>query len=486
MARRVTRKRRSNSPRTRSSRMSRSRSRSRYRTVSVGGMTPPVSSPQRGRARNRVGNAYRNGQDAYGAWRAYTTGGLPAAAAYAAGAMIRRGSRRNRSTGGVSIYGGNYGGRFRSASKSYSKKLKVFLNNGFVDTQEISGTIADPDCVYLQHSAIDADKQINMMLKCMLRKLLKKSIGWDCENAEEVIPVEESTGEANALRIDLVMENVDTGVYTTESCLTYQPIGTTYRTIQQIANYQNFNEAIRKYAQGIWSSSSALNLFKLKYLRCYKLDFAPVGENFRLCGQLEFEAETVHVQVKSDMKIQNRSLSASGSSSTDTVNNNPLVGYVYNFKTGTPHIRQKGAFLLETTGGLTAVSLVRAAQLPNSFKEPPIPGVFYGCESASKVRLEPGEIKKGTVMYTSKINCLKFIKNLGFAYNTYANNASYKAYHVLGKCQLFALEDVINVNALEKIQCAYEVNREIAMYTTTKKVVPSIGVFESFTRSNDE
>lgn len=427
---------------------------------------------------NRVGGAIGRRLPYVGtAMRAVEAGRSAYRAINRVRAMRRARGLSNKTSG---IYNGKYQGKFKKTNKKTAKKLSVYLNNGFVDTQEISGTVSDPDCCYLQHSAIDADYQLKMVRRVLLRKLLKKSIGWDCANADENIPVEQTTGVANSLVIELSVIDESTGSITYWSVTTSALIN----TINLIADNADFEIAFRKYASGTYLNDQ-MNTEKLLYFRCYMLDFAPLGTNHRLLGQIEIGCQTVHVNIKSEMKIQNRSLGAGGSSDSTAVNNNPVVGYQYDFKTGTPQSRQNGAYLLETTGGFSAVSLVRSAQLPNGFKEPPLPAVFLGVEKASRIRIQPGDIKKGVLYYKTKMNLLKYITSVGYRYNTFAVGPNFKAKHVLGKCQLYALEDVINVNVNENITLAYEVNREIAVYMTEKKVVPSIGKFTQIVLNNN-
>jgi len=392
---------------------------------------------------------------------------------------LRRARKMSNRTSG--IYHGKSGGRFAKSSKKVAKRLSKYLNKGFVDTQEVSGTVSDPDCCYLQHSAVDSDKQLRMIRKCLMRDLFKKSFGWDCQNADQVIPLEQTTGAAVEIKVQLAVQDKSTGVFT---YYTVTSAPSTMDTLDKIANYSDFDLAFRNYAQG--SVGATQNDTELMYFRCFMLDYGTgLSYNWRLCGQIELDAQYVNVRVQSKMKIQNRSLGAGGSSDAQAVNNNPVIGYKYDFNTGTPRTRQEGAFLLETTGGLQGVSLVRAAQLPNSFKEPPVPSVFYGLKGAAKIKIEPGEVKHGSVYYTAKVPLLKYITNLGWRYNTYSITPSYKTFHVLGKCQLYALEDLINVNVNENISLAYEVNRECAMYLTERKVVASIGQFQQYTLDNN-
>lgn len=377
---------------------------------------------------------------------------------------------------------GRYAGKFKKSSKKRVKKLIKFLNNGFVDTEEICGTVDDPDCVYLQHGTVDANKHIIMSLKALLRKLIKKAIGWNAASADDVFPVEQNAN-ANALKFEMVVKNELIGALTKYACESTP--GGAFDTINKVAAFPDFDVVLRKWASGSYIEGN-VNVEMPIYLRCYILDFAPLAPNFRLQAQIDLRCENVHVYVKSEIKIQNRSVSATGGQDADDVSNCPLVGYKYDFNSGTPVTRQDGAYLLSVTGAMTGVNLVRAAQLPTSFREPPLPAVFLKCSKAAKIRLNPGDIKNSSIVFKSRMKFLDYIKKVGFRYPQYnVNPLLWKNLHPIGKCQLYALEDLINVNANELIRIGYEVNRELAMYCTSSTRQPSIGTFSHVGLSNN-
>lgn len=378
--------------------------------------------------------------------------------------------------------GGRLRGPFKRSSKKGVKYLKKFTSHGFVDTEEIHGVVNDPDCIYLAHSAVDPATHIIMILKSLTRKLLKDGIGFDAENADQVFPVEQTTGQANALRFELVYQNVRTGVVVTTNC-TSTSAGA-FNTIQKVAQFPNFDVVFREYAQGSFGENDS-NVLELLYYRLYMLDFAPLAENFRLVGQIDLRTTTLHVNVKSNMKIQNRTLSATGGVEADNVSNNPLIGYKYDFNSGTPVSRQTGAFLLTTMSVQRGVNVVRAAELPSSFREPPLPNIFLKCNKSARIRLQPGDIKYGSITYTTRMKLMDYLRKIGYAVTAFnADPKLWRTQYPIGKCQLYALEDVINVNGEQKINAAYEVNRTIGMYVTFNKKQSSIGQFRSLTYDN--
>lgn len=379
---------------------------------------------------------------------------------------------------------GRYVGKFKKSTKKTANTLKTFLTQGFVDTEEVNGQITDPNVVYLSHAACDADRHLVQILKCIFRKLLKVGLNWDSPSADDEFPIEQSTGQANAIRIELVMQNQRTGALV--KLENTSVAGGNFNTITKMATATNWTVALRKFMAGTFTEGDDPNMLYPQYFRLYELDFAPLGQNFRLCAEVDLRCMTVHVKVKSDMKIQNRSLSATGSSDAEDINNNPLMGYKYDFKVGTPITRQDGAYLLSTVSANSGVNLIRGNQLPLSYREPPLPKVFLRCSKAAKIRIQPGDIKYGRITFYKKMKVLDYLQKLGFYYSAYnADPTVWRNLRPLGPCQMFALEDVINVNANELIRVAYEVNRETAMYVSMKKIVPSIGTFTQTTYNNN-
>ena len=211
-----------------------------------------------------------------------------------------------------------------------------------------------------------------------------------------------------------------------------------------------------------------------------------VSQYWRFQGELNLKNEVVHMFSVSEMKIQNRSLAASGSESTEAVSNNPLVGRLYDFKGGVPRSRTMDCAPLEYIG-VSGVVLARAAQFDANlggvtYKEPPLPKLFSNCVGASMIRLDPGSVKQDKMVVKYNKPLLTFLKKMGDPIS-YATNNNYK--WLIGKCRLFALEDVINVNATAKIEIAYEVNREYGCFLTTMKPAHAQGDYQQITVNNE-
>lgn len=245
-------------------------------------------------------------------------------------------------------------------------------------------------------------------------------------------------------------------------------------TILTICN--TFLDDFRKYAGGFGFRNPAYqeNLFKFTIIT----QSSSLGVS-QFVGELNFEELKVHVKSRAMIKMQNRSRSTEGSSSMDSVSNNPIIGRVYETR-GLPMTRDDfGRFSLVTTAG---VNNVRAADYANAefnhLKEPVAPGYFVNLVKSNKIKIMPGEIKYAKIEFKSDEYLLTFMKKLRW------DEADDTRFHYnRGTHLLFGLEDVINVNAEENIIISYEVNRETGAYVTEHHKAYSTGVYNAITQN---
>ncbi len=383
---------------------------------------------------------------------------------------------------------GQYRGKFKKGKKRVAFRSLKYARNGFVDTQEVSGIVNDPDCVYLTHSAIEFDYQLGMIARCLIRKMLKKVLNVSPGTEDEALDIDPTVVSASGLRFECVEIDVVSGIkyYTFWDSVAGSTIAT-------LADNINFVNLLRRQSTGIWmdsisatEGSNISNARKWIEFNCYQRGYASANpDDLMLRHRLDMELETVHLYVKSSMKIQNRTRAADGSTDAQDVANNPIVGYKYDFKSGVPQCKVDGAYLLNSVRGVGAVNVIRAAQLPNVFKEPPLGSVFSNVKKAVKVRMQPGDIKEGSINYKVNMKLLQFLRKLHRRVSYYSGTPSdYIQMDSIGPSQMYAFEDVINVNALELIQIGYEVNREIGMYITSGRKTVSLGKFQQLTVSN--
>lgn len=380
---------------------------------------------------------------------------------------------------------GKYAGKFK---KRYTRFLKTdyYRNYGFCNTTEITGTVSDPDCVYVGHSTTSGHRILTVFLQSALRKLYKQSANWTCTNITD--PLLGYQGAGDGWRLILFVKEVSTGVITQ---VTYDT--TTTDTIARI---------VGDTAGGVAPSWPDLYNFWINYLQngppsgatqqptrlaLYQRD-GNITSFYHFMGDIYFPNEVINLYIKSELKIQNRTLSASGSGDAEDVSNNPLIGRSYQFTSANPRPKVEGVDLIGTILDATGVITRRAAEFPAAtqviMREPPSSKIFWNCNKEGKVILEPGNIKKDVIYIKIKKPVYKFFQDLDWrpSSTSVASALSMKGY---GKSSLFALEDMINVNVSQNLSIAYEVNRVEMCYLSTSKQHPAQGGFYQNTQSNN-
>jgi len=381
------------------------------------------------------------------------------------------------------IHTGSYGGKFKK-SKKVSDPWKGYSNKGFVNTYECHGLVADPDCVYLGHSAMSIIMAYEVVGYALIRKILEKVGRLNITDVREKI--QGYLGfDSDAFKLELITVDSTSGATVSDTH--------TFALTESVRNIIGDNNAALapswtgfQTAFLVYMRGSAPNT-EPTLLRLWRKD-GNAGAFWVNAGELDLKNEMVHFKAISTIKIQNRSLSSGGGAQADDVDNNPLVGFRYGFSGGVPITRAtqgssgSRTYLFDAINHVSGVMLVRAAQfgtLGSVFKEPASPGVFTNIVNSNKVRLDPGQVKQSSISYVKTMSYLKFMKALA---DQVTND---KVINIPGKFELFALEDVINVNSSQNIKLAYEVDRKSACYLTTKKRTHALGDFGSATFSNE-
>lgn len=360
---------------------------------------------------------------------------------------------------------GSYAGKFKKAR--YSKKPKVetlCLKKGYHLTNETYGRIDDPDCVYILHNTSPAALLARAITGHLYRKLFKRAgINIDSKDAE--LPLF-STLNSDGFKIEyVVMSPFDSTVAATsyitvnddslKKCITNGPM------LAGILNY------IQRTTD---NEPHQLNL--------YSSDRNALDTNWRLASSLNLQNEIITLYSSSALTVQNRTAAqtaGAGDLSSDRVDNQPLMGYMYHFKNSDPRLK----FTNETGGGIAAVNLflgyvntvglnlVRAGEMQGDLSEPPVPKYFANCDKSSKIRLEPGTMKKSYISHKfhgrmtnvlKKIRCTAYNAGLG------------KWVGVQGRAQMIALEETLRTDSANKITVQYEVEFKVGCIGKTQKL----------------
>nr|QMP82100.1 MAG: hypothetical protein [Polar freshwater circular DNA virus] len=386
---------------------------------------------------------------------------------------------------------GKNGGYFRKPRKlsSYSDPYQT---KGFVNTAEINGTVSDPDCIYAGTTAVNTRAAVEVIAQAMLRKLFEKCAGITVTNVREPLQGYHNSSppfsNADGFRISLVTLEVSTGQLTE---VTYETL-TTDSIFSIVGNNAaaitpTFNALmLQLYSFAERRTAGAAQTQIPIRLQLFRRD-GNVTNFYVGSGSLDLRNEYVHLKGTANMKLQNRSVGAGGSTDANAVNCNPLQGYLYEFKGGVPQFKDvqaaNGALRLNRMFDQQGVVLARGAGFDVAagkiYREPPVPKMWSNCVSSSRIKLAPSEIKRTNVSWSYSCKFMEMLEKLRLS--TDGVLLSGQTVNTPGKCVMFALEDMINVNASELIAVAYEVNRTLGAYLTTGRAKMASGEFTQLT-----
>lgn len=344
-----------------------------------------------------------------------------------------------------------------------------------VETAEIAGTTADPNCCYILNAAMPPSI-VDVATRSLVRRILDKG-GWTVRSVDQIIS---SNGVGNAvdLRFSLVEED-STGALTVtnhDTALT--------DTIRVVA--AAFQNKFQDYSAGFGRSNNANDVVP----KAFQLYMRPGPDTpWMLKCELNLVDEYINVYCRSSLKIQNRTLAANNSTDAEDVSANPLIGKSYLFK-GMPKTKTLAYYPQLNSMRGDGVLLVRSTEMTSSGAlgtsgspaEPPQPNLFWNCVKASTVYLNPGKLRTSSVVYNKRMKFLTWLKWIRCQYR----NASPNLFeYSTGNCEMIVLEDMINVNASNNISLAYEVNRVSAVYFETVPNKYCDGLFTQTPYSNN-
>lgn len=364
--------------------------------------------------------------------------------------------------------GAVYKGKFKKVKKVYKDP---FVSKGFKHVVEITGTVQDENAVYIGHSACQGYALIELFAQVMLRRLFEKA-GMIINNVDDVPFYSANVNSALGWRLRIVRVHPLTGA----SAFDYDlAAGDTIATIVgseyngTSPNFPNMMVVLRDYAMGT-NTNNAINIAEPTSMVLYRQGAVGV---YTEASTILFRDEIVVCSCVSSIKIQNRSLGATGSGDAENVSSNPLRVMKYQFN-GCPRVRDNSlpmfGYPVEKTGVLT----VAATNTGSPYcRELVSPKFFWNCYGARGDKMDPGTIKMSTIKFFKAEKALRFLRGIGLSVSDDLDPSAgtkYVSSRVRGPFQFFGLEDMINVNASHKISIAYEVNRTLGLYFKTKRV----------------
>lgn len=369
--------------------------------------------------------------------------------------------------GGIST--SQYAGKFSLPGKIVKDAETICSKLGYHITNEQYGEVADPNCVYLYHSNYCIDDIASVIQSALLRTLFRKA-GIEIGNELQEIPFSYSDN-SYGFRIIYTKRDKITGVLGTSF---YDGVNNiTFKDVT-LGMYSVMGSHFRDYMENVNSDQEPY------MLGLYANDESTFSTQFRCLANLTLQDEFVVLNTTSSLIVQNRTIGSTSSTdySADRVDNQPLVGYLYQFKNGDPRLRvnqitnigvANAHEIYYASGDRRGVRSFGGTQLGNDMQEPPVPKLWRNIQYASKVNLDPGFIKKSYVHSVFKNRLPELLKRLKVDKMQISDGVH--SYTQLSGCksQLIALEEGLRTQTTNLITVLFERESKIGAYTYTKK-----------------
>lgn len=355
-------------------------------------------------------------------------------------------------------FAGRYSGKFRKPKKT--KKMSMAKKLGVVLSQEIYGKVDDPDMVVVGQHTFPKGQIAKALAYSILRKAIKKAIGFDATDIEQEIPFTDYN-DAQKGRVKFVYKDPTDGTIKTAS---FDVVNNdTISSCASKACSGDFTVNFITQLENLMTEGTTESIYDLQRVIVSNITASTA---IVLCD-LNMLNEVVKVSVGTNIKMQNRTLASSAAdASTDRVDTQPIKGRLLQFK-GVPqplNMHEKSG-LYNGVMNAGSVVLIRGAELDGG-SEPRVKQDFSNCYRSSSISLQPGEIKSTKIGQKHAAyfnNLMKYIRHRG-------NNSLYTSHK--GYCQLAFFEEVLNSGSSNKITINYEQQLYISSYLITGKGSP--------------
>lgn len=359
------------------------------------------------------------------------------------------------------VFGGRLGGRVKSPNKRVPK-AKMFEMKGVSRNLEYASTqdSTTQQTVIIGHSTVVSEQILRIAIGAVLKKLFQK-MQLEVTSWNDVLSTNDFTvgdvfqfsarrapnAALTTFSYTLVLADVDTA-------LGFNNLVT--KIISNLRNYVN-------------STFDGLNLAN-EGLRFGSVKYVPLGTLKHPLTELSLIGCKISMLAKSDLKIQNQSVTVSTDNQADNVNNVPIYGKSYQgsgtgFQVTLPRTTAIAGMLdtrmynVERNRGI----IIENGTSSNLLLEPWQRGQFRGAKQDGKLGINPGEIKTSSLSQTMTITLDRIVRD---CCQQVTNTAAAEANPSIkfGKFRMMILDKVIGGTGFTGVKISYEHNYYIAGY----------------------
>lgn len=342
-------------------------------------------------------------------------------------AEVKRHNRRMGASGSKSA------GFLKMRRQKAKKRLKgASAFKGIHGTFEHGAVLTALDCLYAGHATAPRDVIMSIVFQSMLKQLMK-IMGCRIENMTDdmtAAPYFFGAGDAFSLRYytDAQTTTLSSNTFTIGA-------GATFKSVADGLANQIFSGVIYNQIQPV----------DLRY-QTASAEYQP--------ARLDLRYTYFSIYMKSSMKIQNRTINATGNDEADDVDNVPLYGKsIGGNGTGCQMLFSNTAATPAQIVCDLANGTIDRTTLGNNLKEP-LSGVFFPKSTKQgKIKLDPGEIKTHVLTFRKNIT-------LQTLFRLFWRTGAVPVIVPFGNFAFFQLEKMIDSGSALNITVAYETNLE--------------------------
>lgn len=380
---------------------------------------------------------------------------------------------------GSGVYGAAksmFGNQTKSKKGAANSKSKGFFGNGTsapnaFDQYAAKGIVrkleqgdvlsSQRQVVYAAHSTMPQRQVAAGVVASMLKKLINLA-GQTVKNNDQILV----DGQYYNSEIHLSYKLKDGAVEQTQIFVVTNNVDT----------LQTVTSAILAWLNSIMQSANLPGQFL--YLRYY-VQFGTAVNSKLLQAELDLTNVSFEIYSKSALKLQNRTVNSDGNNEADDVDNVPIFGKFFEYKTNGTIYRDygvpaaDGASAITTHPNLGVLAGTLASDVGTGmYLEVPLPSQFVGCYTHGKAHLDPGEIKTSVITEKITISLQKIMFILFARSNGTGGTGRFEQFWI-GKTRLFGFEKMINAVAMSTInefKLAYEHQLELGFICIHKKI----------------
>lgn len=378
-----------------------------------------------------------------------------------------------RSTG-VGFY--KSGGKFKGKISNRTQMDRC-ADNGFVQKLEYTNTLnTNRQVAYVAHSTMPAQLVARVVFKAMLKKLFNLA-GYNLRSEDQIIL--RDSQRSGYIRLFYKFRDGDAENFL-ELIVLSDFLGSTIETLVDTL-ILDLNSLITT------NPNQAFQMLRIVYYIDYR--YLPTDlPKFETKSEMDLLASTLTVFSKSRLKIQNRTVNSAGNNEADDVDNVPLYGKMFEYRTNSSIYRDYYKPTGATTSRLTTSPLTGCLPAPSSeepafekwYVEVPLSSQIIGCYSTQSAKIEPGQIKTSVMYDKVTMSFNNFFQKVIRVGDLQRGDGRFSQYWI-GKTKLIGLEKMVNAVATadNEIRLASEHQIDLGCMFNVRKIkhtAPSIKI----------